>query len=821
MGKGGQKMTKARNSRVLWVIPLLAAILFLSFPAYAKYGGGTGEPNDPYLIYTAEQLNTIGLNQEDADKHFKLMADIDLSAYQGDSFNRIGSYDPPPTVPSYWRLSFTGVIDGNYHTISNFTYVVDVNEPLREDGQYGDEDVGLFGTIYGPQAQIKNLGLIDPNIYPAATCSERVSYVGAIAGHLGQGSITNCYVEGGRVSADRSVGGLVGTVSRWGTISNCYTTCDVTLAKGRWLRPIEEPGTYSGSSFGGLVGSTGGQIYNCYATGRIEADSRVGGLVGYNGYEEYSDVVICDSYATGDVSGEESVGGLVGENVDTISRCCAFGSISGSDMVGGLVGINRRWGDDHYIGIVTNSYTMSRTSGNNHVGGMAGVNTGMLITCYAVGEVSGTSNVGGLVGTNRYQSKEGIADNCFWDIETSRQWKSKGGTVRTTEMMKDPNTFIDVGWDFIGLQDGPHDIWSEPEGGGYPILWWQLASNFGLPAFSGGTGEPNNPYLISTPDELNSIGHNPRLMAVHFKLNNDIDLAGVDFYIIGLSTLPFNGVFDGNNHSISNFTYNGNKSEHIGLFRIVKGENAQIKNLGLIDPNVIGVTGNRIGSLIGTLNDGAITNCYAEGGNVSGKEYVGGLVGMNEDGAVTDCYATGSINGQNYVGGLMGVNDDGTVTACYAAGPVSGQENVSGLVGGHWDGTVNNSYATGPISGSVNVGGLVGMNWYGTVDACYSISSVNGDSNVGGLMGNNDYYGSIISCFWDIEASGLTNMCGSQGDDATGCDNTYGKTTIEMQTASTFLDAGWDFRDETANGTEDIWWINEGQDYPRLRWETE
>jgi hypothetical protein len=77
----------------------------------------------------------------------------------------------------------------------------------------------------------------------------------------------------------------------------------------------------------------------------------------------------------------------------------------------------------------------------------------------------------------------------------------------------------------------------------------------------------------------------------------------------------------------------------------------------------------------------------------------------------------------------------------------------------------------------------------------------------------------ITSCFWDIEASGRTNMCGSQSDDAIGCDNTYGKTTIEMQTASTFLEVGWDFVDETDNGTEDIWWISEGQDYPRLSWE--
>ena len=40
-----------------------------------------------------------------------------------------------------------------------------------------------------------------------------------------------------------------------------------------------------------------------------------------------------------------------------------------------------------------------------------------------------------------------------------------------------------------------------------------------------------------------------------------------------------------------------------------------------------------------------------------------------------------------------------------------------------------------------------------------------------------------------------------------------------MQTAITFINTGWDFVGETENGTEDIWWILEGEDYPRLVWE--
>ena len=64
------------------------------------------------------------------------------------------------------------------------------------------------------------------------------------------------------------------------------------------------------------------------------------------------------------------------------------------------------------------------------------------------------------------------------------------------------------------------------------------------------------------------------------------------------------------------------------------------------------------------------------------------------------------------------------------------------------------------------------------------------------------------ACFWDIETSGQANSDGGAG-----------KSTTEMQTASTFNEAGWDFVDETENVTKDIWWILEGQDYPRLWWE--
>jgi len=147
----------------------LLVLFLIAAPAHAKYGGGTGGPNDPYLIFTAEQMNEIGLsgNWDDWDKHFKLMADIDLSAFTGTSFNII------PT--------FSGVFDGSGHTISNFTYT-------STDTDY----IGLFGLVDGEDAVIKDLGLLDPNV-DAGTGT----YVGALIGQLGYGggTITNCYVE--------------------------------------------------------------------------------------------------------------------------------------------------------------------------------------------------------------------------------------------------------------------------------------------------------------------------------------------------------------------------------------------------------------------------------------------------------------------------------------------------------------------------------------------------------------------------------------------------------------------------------------------------
>jgi len=830
--------------RLLWEDISGELITTPSFP----WIQGSGTQDDPYLIYTADQFNQIGLFPPEWDKHYKLMADIDLSTYSGTTFNIIGRY---VRYPSSGYKAFSGVFNGNGHTISNFNY----------SGSSG----GIFGRV--EDAEIKDLGFIDPNV----SLNDGGDRVGVLAGWLLNSTITNCYVQGGSVSGRGIVGGLVGD-NYGSTIINSYFQGSVFGSSGvgglvGWNRGIitnchfsgEVSGT--GRKVGGLAGDNSGSINDCSASAHVSGINEVGGLVG----EQWSGRIM-DCYTAGSVSGEEQIGGLIGRNNGVITNCYTTSEVSGATYVGGFAGRNGfNPSDVVWHGNIYNCYARGNVIGEEYVGGFAGNNDyfGLIYDCYSTGNVLGVEGIGGLVGQNR----QGDVIESFWDIETSGLSASAAGEGKTTAQMQDPNVFMSAGWDFAGYLDGPHDIWAEPIEGGYPILWWQLSPLDLLPAFSGGSGEPNNPYLIATAEDLNRIGHNPRLMEAHFKLINDIDLTDIDFFIIGNYEYPFSGVFDGHTNKILNFSCSYEGVDHIGLFGYIRG--AEIKDLRLVDPNVDCPAGFRTGALVGWAwgtirrcevvggtirgsqrvamlvgeSHGLISACFTSG-SVIGHTGVGGLVGRNY-GTVTDCGTSIHITGSSSTGGLVGSNNnnslvdssfaDGTVignrdniggligtngynaivTNCYTSGTVTGRNHVGGLVGSNiissftWveqSTLISNCYAQAETEGKSEVGGLVGAN-DGSVSISYSTGKVAGNLKVGGLVGSNDS-GDVANSFWDIQTSGQSTSAGGAG-----------RTTAQMQMAGTFLDAGWDFVDETVNGTEDIWWILEGQDYPRLWWE--
>ncbi len=693
-------MATVGNPRT-WQTTLIAiTVCSLSFPAYAKYSGGTGEPNDPYQIATAEDLMLLGESPEDYDKHFILTADIDL-----DPNLPGGQVFGQEVIPD-----FSGTFDGNDHTILHLTI---------RGGSY----LGLFGRLAG---HVRDLGVVDASVIASA------GFVGSLAGD-NKGCVTRCYSTGMVAATGDCVGGLVGR-SDDGEVTHCHSTVEVT----------------GSGSVGGLVGS-GGSVAYCYSHSSVSGYSKVGGLVG-----TCSDSV-AHCYSAGSAYGKYTVGGLVGSNQGTVARCYSTSTVTGAD---------------------------GKAEGSSFVGGLAGDNFGSVVHCYSAGAVSGGVHfMGGLVG--------GIVDlgsvtGSFWDTQTSGQSTGDGGTGLTTAQMQDIQTYLEARWDFAGeSKDGLHEVWRMPSEGGYPIL--AIFNGYAPPQLQG-KGTPFEPYLISDARDLGAMYYySPD---AHYRLAAPIDLSGIRW---SMAVIPrFAGTFYGNRLTISNLTIDGLRSSELPTSNF------------LID----GVS--RLG-LFGRLESGSVVKDLGVADvNVTGfSSYVGGVAGYNGGGHVVCCHSTGMVGGYSRVGGLVGGNN-GDVTYSRSAGLVNGWEDAGGLVGIN-DGSVAACYSTAAVGTTggwyEHLGGLVGTN-AGSVSQCYSSGAVTGVKDVGGLIGQRHGEGRATDSFWDTQTSGQSTRAGGTG-----------KTTAEMQTASTFLEAGWDFVGETANGTEDIWWINEGKDYPRLWWE--
>ncbi|HHV64047.1 MAG TPA: hypothetical protein GXX46_03085, partial [Peptococcaceae bacterium] len=376
-------------------------------PLGPEFADGNGSKEDPYLISTVYHLNNV---RNHLDKHFRLIANLDLSVYGTDEgWEPIGTETNP----------FTGSFDGDDHIISNL--FID---------RFWDPKIGLFGYT-GETAKIWDLKLTNVNI--------RGNHdVGGLVG-WNEGEIANSSVTGD-VTGRGETGGLVGV--NHGSITDSWTIGTVTDVWGGYI--------------GGLVADNFGTITKCHAEATVTSvSSYVGGLVGQNKGS------ITQSYAVGEAEGSSYVGGLVGLNSEgIIDRCYATGDVTGTEdwinytFAGGLVGYNRA--------TISNSYARGAVSGQEDIGGLVGCNSnsGTITNSYSTGAVSGDSYIGGLVGFNY---SEGIITDSYWDMDTSHQTNSDGGTGKNTAAMKQQETY--VGWDFTAT-------WaiSAIENDGYPFL---------------------------------------------------------------------------------------------------------------------------------------------------------------------------------------------------------------------------------------------------------------------------------------------------------------------------------------------------------------
>jgi hypothetical protein len=735
-------------------------------------------------------------------------------------------WEPIGTEPiGTWSRPFAGSFDGQGNNISDL-YINRTTE----------DNVGLFGYV-DKDGVVQNVTVVN-----ATVTGKDKDYVGGLVGWNGGNVSSSNYI--GSVNGYNYVGGLVGC--NQGTVEKSYSTGSVTSEEGYYI--------------GGLVGWNGGTVEeNSYSTGSVTGGDGVGGLVGKN----WGDVL--DSHSTGSVDGNEDVGGLVGRNEgkkSTVSDSYSTGSVSGGENVGGLVGIN-------YGGNVSSSNSTGSVTGESYVGGLVGSNIkrdtvrGTVSNSYSTGNVTGKVGVGGLVGRNY----DGIVSNSHYNYDEvliKGENMIKGEKIITIGALyaEDFEEWLaeDKFLDFNGrLGQDPKDGYylvnnvsdfKELLAFGQDDLKFRLTNDLYL-------GDEHNFYIPYFVGEFESNDHEIHEIS---KLTLDLDFVcnvglfgylalggsvtqvGVeDVDITGASSVG--GLVGDNNGNVDNSYSSGTVTgdNYVGglvghnygqgtvrnsysngiVIGIADVGGLVGHNQGTVEKSNSTVSVNKnlknygdvVGGLVG-FNEHTVSDSYSKG-SVNGYNYVGGLVGENSY-KVSDSYSTGSVTSEegSYIGGLVGSNgDSGTVSDSYSTGSVSGNLHVGGLVGENSYKVSDSYYSTGSVSGNNQVGGLVGSNGdSGTVSDSYSAGSVSGNLHVGGLVGGN--YGNVADSFWE-ENSGMTDGVGTgDGDDA----GITGKSEQEMKDYETYRLKGWDIV-KIEDYVDQTWYIEDGNDYPRLGWQ--
>lgn len=278
-----------------------------------------------------------------------------------------------------------------------------------------------------------------------------------------------------------------------------------------------------------------------------------------------------------------------------------------------------------------------------------------------------------------------------------------------------------------------------------------------------GRGSMNDPYIISTAEEMKSIGNLLENDVITcFKLAGDIDMSGIS----GWTPInPFNSArgiyFDGNGKTVSNF--NAGSGTWSSMFGVLHGT---VCNLTLKDPvlscgasSPCGIlcawAGNNTGTLEATVENVHIVGGKAEYTGTSATVF-GGMCGNACNATFKNCSYEGTVSRSgkctdvdNYVGtgGLIGKTlGNVKMLGCHVSGTVycAAGRATGGLVG-YWsvaagEGDMDSCWTDATVT-SVNdcTGGLVG--WF-----------------AGGVFRNNWAENASVDC--GLKASGTYSYCG-------------------------------------------------------------
>lgn len=292
------------------------------------------------------------------------------------------------------------------------------------------------------------------------------------------------------------------------------------------------------------------------------------------------------------------------------------------------------------------------------------------------------------------------------------------------------------------------------------------------PKFEAGNGTETDPYIIATAAQLDEVRNFP---SACFELSKDIDLS---YYLNSNSSgwtpiKDFTGKFDGKKHTIKGLWISLSSISNVGLFANIQGSSdnkrASVSNL-FVNISKKGITGgSRVGGICGNLSYGNIENCMVTG-DISGYQYVGGIVGRNNDNyyyynssIISQCASSGNIIAtDDEVGGILGFKYGScSIENCYSIANVKAE------------GSYPDTYGIGEGAEKCYFAGTI----YSTnMDKVYPIA----------YSYSNSYY--------DSEKTKISGKTGAL-------------TTKQMKQQASFQ--GWDF--------DNIWTIQEGVDYPKLR----
>ena len=287
--------------------------------------------------------------------------------------------------------------------------------------------------------------------------------------------------------------------------------------------------------------------------------------------------------------------------------------------------------------------------------------------------------------------------------------------------------------------------------------------------------------------------------------------------------ISFSGVFDGNNHSISDLTIAiSSESYGVGLFGSITPA-AILRNLTLMNVNISSSSsGSKFGSLVGYGRGASILDVRAVNVTIdaAGVERVGGLIGFGQSSTISassvvahsisgGTIAVGgligdgrdstisassvvahSISGYTAVGGLIGFGQSSTISSSsVVANSISGFSDVGGLLGGGNNAIVSSSSVVAhSISGSTAVGGLIGDGASSTISSSLVLGgSLNGNLQVGGIVGASGEVNNINRDPRDVSNSyWLDSIVFATAQPAT--TNTFGenKSVTEIQSPTTF-----------------------------------